>query len=441
MFRATKSTEEADSDSDWDSLSGGAEPRSDNEPSPTPHPPTSLNTNSTHIQTPNVKNTSTPVKSNVKSAPKTATTTNLRPGKMYGKSPGVTTFVDRGDYNDSTADRRQKLSPIPVDSNSNRISSNVGSRRQENALEMNELDLNPVRSGHTNMGFHRSGDDNPPYDFKDALPKQDTRGGRPEQKQHKMKKAYIRNQTPDPANTLTPRLPSDHSWDNSDQEEEDGPGIFPSTSPRMSNHKQQANKSFKGTGDIQEYAIDVDIPDDEACCVPYQKKKGNGYTYMFHHGKFQYFSVVPEWREPYMKTIGERTERWLTYFWQEFFGTIGLLVDFGLIFLLELIKFTFRKVLVRLLVGFIIVFGDHLLKPVLAALFNSFLQPSLSFLWNSFVGLRNAIQPLLDITQEVVSQATSLLKGFRLFELNWRPVLDTNANNSRVSQQCRIQEL
>lgn len=116
-------------------------------------------------------------------------------------------------------------------------------------------------------------------------------------------------------------------------------------------------------------------------------------------------------------------------------------MDFGLIFLLELIKFTFRKVLVRILVGFIVVFGDHLLKPVLAALFNSFLQPSLSFLWNSLVGFRNAIQPLLDITREIVSQVTSLLKGFRLFELNWRPVFDANVNNSRVSNQRRIQEI
>lgn len=84
---------------------------------------------------------------------------------MYGKSPGVTTFVDRGEYNDNSVERRQDFSSVPVDSNSNKISSNA-SRRKEKALEMNELELNPVRSGHTNMGFHPPGEDNPPYDFK-----------------------------------------------------------------------------------------------------------------------------------------------------------------------------------------------------------------------------------------------------------------------------------
>lgn len=127
-----------------------------------------------------------------------------------------------------------------------------------------------------------------------------------------------------------------------------------------------------------------------------------------------------------------RSERWLTYFWQEFFGVIALIVDFALIFLLELIKFTFHKVMVRLLVGFIVVFGDHLLKPVLAAVFNSLLQPSLAFLWNVFLGLRNGVRPLLDITREVVLQVTTLLKGFRLFELNWKPTFSNTENSSQI---------
>ena len=141
-----------------------------------------------------------------------------------------------------------------------------------------------------------------------------------------------------------------------------------------------------------------------------------------------------------------RSERWLTYFWQEVFGAIGLIVDFGLIFLLELIKFTFRKVIVRLLVGFIVVFGDHLLKPILATTFNSFLQPSLTFWWNALVGVRNAIQPLLDITREIVLQMATLLKGFRLFELNWKPSYTSAVNtpqplpNQLVHRQ-QIQEI
>lgn len=137
-------------------------------------------------------------------------------------------------------------------------------------------------------------------------------------------------------------------------------------------------------------------------------------------------------------TFSFRSEKWQTCFWQEFFGLIAILVDFGIIFLLELIKFTFRKVLVRVLVGFIVVFGDHLLKPVLAATFNSLLQPTFTFLWNALLGVKNGFKPLLDITREIIFQIATLLKGFRLFELNWKPTF-TNTVDSQHQQQ--IQEI
>ena len=68
--------------------------------------------------------------------------------------------------------------------------------------------------------------------------------------------------------------------------------------------------------------------------------------------------------------------------------------------------------------------GDHFLKPYLALLFNSVIQPSFIFTRNVLTGVRNLLQPLMDISDTFIAQLSSLLRSFRLFELNWKPVYE-----------------
>ena len=122
--------------------------------------------------------------------------------------------------------------------------------------------------------------------------------------------------------------------------------------------------------------------------------------------------------------VSYRSEKWLHYFWQEFFSTLRIITDFAFIFVLELLRFIFHYVLLRLLGGVIIVIGDHFLKPYLALLFNSVIQPSFIFTRNVLTGVRNLLQPLMDISNTFIAQLSSLLRSFRLFELNWKPVYE-----------------
>ena len=122
--------------------------------------------------------------------------------------------------------------------------------------------------------------------------------------------------------------------------------------------------------------------------------------------------------------VSYRSEKWLHYFWQEFFSTVRIITDFAFIFVLELLRFIFHYVLLRLLGGIIIVIGDHFLKPYLALLFNSVIQPSFIFTRNVLIGVRNLLQPLMDISNTFIAQLSSLLRSFRLFELNWKPVYE-----------------
>lgn len=119
-----------------------------------------------------------------------------------------------------------------------------------------------------------------------------------------------------------------------------------------------------------------------------------------------------------------RSEKWLHYFFQEFFSTVRIITDFAFIFVLELLRFIFHYVLLRLLGGIILVIGDHFLKPYLALLFNSVIQPSFIFTRNVLTGVRNLLQPLMDISNTFIAQLGTLLRSFRLFELNWKPVYE-----------------
>ena len=108
------------------------------------------------------------------------------------------------------------------------------------------------------------------------------------------------------------------------------------------------------------------------------------------------------------------------------------MVDFMMIFVLELFEFVIHWIVLRLVMGILSVMGDHVVKPILTTLFNGFIQPGLIFLWNIFSGLRNMVQPVLDISREFTLQIATVLRAFRLVEMNWKPEY---GNGRRRNQQ------
>ncbi|EDO45705.1 predicted protein [Nematostella vectensis] len=423
-----------DSDSDWDSLSGEAGPTSEPEPTPRnlqPTPP-ALSTNSPRHgnRRPLTQggSSSKPSSPAINKAPSTAPSN--RPSQIYGKS-GPTSFVDKGmgvtKFSDTGLDSRKNIESPVLGNGKNKKKSVKGINN--NGLELNDMDLSPA----TNQ---------PPYtDFKDISSMGDTQQNASisEQKKSKKKDAYFRSQTPDYFKSDR----ANNSWD--EPEASEGPGLISirgmaesplqPVAPPPSNHKQ-----LSAGGVLGDVAVGAEkgIDGVETCCVPYQTTPGMGQQYIFYHGRNHLLDVSPEWREPYLDDIGERSERWMKYFWQEFFGALGLIVDFALIFVLELLRFLLRKVVLRVVSGVMTIFSDHLMKPSLSVTFNSFIQPLCVFTWNVFSAMRNAVSPLLDISREVSSQVAGLVRSFRLFELNWQPVI--NGDSALVSRQ-RIQEI
>lgn len=105
---------------------------------------------------------------------------------------------------------------------------------------------------------------------------------------------------------------------------------------------------------------------------------------------------------------------------RESFAIPRLLVNGFATFLVELVRFLGESVVQVLLVGLVTAIGDHILKPLLVATFSSLLQPLLLFLLRLLRGLRDLVDPLMDVLARTCSQLAVLLRALRLVEINLR---------------------
>ena len=126
-----------------------------------------------------------------------------------------------------------------------------------------------------------------------------------------------------------------------------------------------------------------------------------------------------------------RAEVALQRFWREVFGVLQILINFFIIFILELFKtiiFSIRY----LLMGILYTTGDHFIKPLLSAMFNNFIQPVFVLLLNIFTILGNALKPILSLTRELLNQVSIPLHAFRLFVWDNRGHYDSTYRGMRV---------
>ncbi|XP_078667290.1 uncharacterized protein LOC144909100 isoform X2 [Branchiostoma floridae x Branchiostoma belcheri] len=142
--------------------------------------------------------------------------------------------------------------------------------------------------------------------------------------------------------------------------------------------------------------------------------------YPFHQGTVKYLYAQDGSGQAVMPTIADKSEVLVRRGVQEMFGVLRLLVDVFVILAVELARFVFRQILQNLVVGLVVVTGDHFFKPLVAAVFNSFLQPVLMLLWNVATATRTVFGPLVDILRGVALQIAVVLRAFRLVEVNWK---------------------
>ncbi|XP_065647949.1 uncharacterized protein LOC124812295 isoform X1 [Hydra vulgaris] len=138
-------------------------------------------------------------------------------------------------------------------------------------------------------------------------------------------------------------------------------------------------------------------------------------TYYYEKSNYDYHAVlVPN--DAFMPKIADKMELHSRRIWQEFFGFVRILIDFILLFVLELTAFLFRSIIQRVIVGIIYIIGDWLIKPVFSASFNALIQPIFVLVWNLTSELRQATLPFSNLLLDMIKPFAKLLKSFRLFE-------------------------
>lgn len=80
-------------------------------------------------------------------------------------------------------------------------------------------------------------------------------------------------------------------------------------------------------------------------------------------------------------------------------------------------SFLLYSILRALIVGFLQITSDYLLKPVLAVIFNGLLQPQFIFTQNIFQSICNTLEPLTKLMAITMKPLTDCVRAFRIVEV------------------------
>lgn len=151
------------------------------------------------------------------------------------------------------------------------------------------------------------------------------------------------------------------------------------------------------------------------------KTDSEGFTrvdvYYFDHGSAHYLRTTD--RPPKISTdkVCEKTEAYTTRFWAEIFGTFHIGVSFCTSFILQFIRFILYSLLRPLTVGLLQLLSDYFFKPFLTTVFNSLIQPPLTFLYNVATSIRNLCQPIANAIGYFLKEISGVIRAFRIVEV------------------------
>ncbi|XP_062513188.1 uncharacterized protein LOC134188985 isoform X2 [Corticium candelabrum] len=121
-----------------------------------------------------------------------------------------------------------------------------------------------------------------------------------------------------------------------------------------------------------------------------------------------------------MMSVADKSEHYIRRLWQEVFGFLRLLVDFVIVFFIELLRFLLQTFFHRCVAAMANLLSNHIVRPVLSATHNVIIQPLAVLLFMIGRAVGHVINPVLDILNKIVYILAVPLKAFRLVEINWK---------------------
>ncbi|XP_067647817.1 uncharacterized protein [Eurosta solidaginis] len=141
--------------------------------------------------------------------------------------------------------------------------------------------------------------------------------------------------------------------------------------------------------------------------------------YPFEHGCAEYLRTTDCHPQLLSVVLAERATYYATRFWAEFFGSLHIGVTFVVTFVLQAYRFVLYSLVNTLIVGFLHMSSDYLIKPMLTVIFNGFLQPPLILVYNILTSLRDILEPVADTINNFMRPVATVGKSLRLVHVTY----------------------
>ncbi|KAI6661139.1 hypothetical protein LOD99_13861 [Oopsacas minuta] len=199
---------------------------------------------------------------------------------------------------------------------------------------------------------------------------------------------------------------------------------LPETSnPQLNPDTERMNLYVQRNGNIPEIIATRSLspavqlsPRDTPHGIHFNSTKINDGIYIFEEMSRDHVEYERDLQEVYMMNFAVRFERKIQRFWQEAFGCLRLCTSFFTFFFLECLRFFLRHLFQKLCIGLLIIFADHVWKPLLQCCYNGCIMPGCVLCANTSSSFMQVLKPILGCVYSLLREMGKCCRSVRLCE-------------------------
>ncbi|KAL6473615.1 hypothetical protein MHYP_G00171760 [Metynnis hypsauchen] len=129
-------------------------------------------------------------------------------------------------------------------------------------------------------------------------------------------------------------------------------------------------------------------------------------------------NVSTDKKEDSLDNFIQRLNLYMHHCWRRVFQSISMPVIIILVFIIELLRFLMQTLFKGLVVELVAVVGEQVILPLTEAVYYRTLQPLITCLTGVTAGIRDILQPILEIIDHAIQYVAQLIRAFRLVQIN-----------------------
>ncbi|KAL7867523.1 hypothetical protein SRHO_G00089070 [Serrasalmus rhombeus] len=129
-------------------------------------------------------------------------------------------------------------------------------------------------------------------------------------------------------------------------------------------------------------------------------------------------NVSTDKKEDSLDNFIKRLNLYMHHCWRRVFQSISVPLIITSVFIIELLSFLMQTLFKGLVVELVAVVGEQVILPLTEAVYYRTLQPLITCLTGVTAGIRNLLQPILEIVDHAIQYVAQLIQAFRLVQIN-----------------------